>query len=121
MRVFVPRCVVPSVRFPQQGFGKVFIHSARGPGGGEERVRGGNHVGSAFDGHGGFDFAENGVDGGVDAERLSDDLAEEGEFGEIFVADIFDGAVGIDTENVLLLLDELVLNVGAGGEAEKDP
>lgn len=40
---------------------------------------GGDGVGGAVDGHGGFDFAHYGVDGGVQAEGFFDDLGVEGE------------------------------------------
>lgn len=44
-----------------------------------------NHVVCSGDWHGVFDFAHEGVDGGVDAEGFFDDVLEEWEFFEIAV------------------------------------
>ncbi len=49
------------------------------PRGGEQHVGGGDGVGGAVDGHGGFDFAHDGVNGRVHAKGFFDDLGVERE------------------------------------------
>lgn len=58
---------VPPVGFPQVGVGEVRGGFGCDAWGGEEGMGGGDGEVGVRDGDGGFDFAEDGVDGGVDA------------------------------------------------------
>lgn len=107
--------------FPQQAVGEMFVHSGGCSGSGHQDMSSGDDVRGVFNGHWGFDFSHDGVDGSVDSEGLAHDLVEEGEFGEDLVGEIFDAAICIHSQDGFLLFEEFFLDVGTGGQTEEDP
>lgn len=114
--------LVPAVGLPMQGLGE----EIRGSGGdawcGEEGVRGGDGVGFAGrgghgDGHGGFDFAHHAVDGSVESQGFLDDLGVEREVLEIVVGQGWE----VLAQHPFLLCEKFFLDVGPGGETERNP
>jgi hypothetical protein len=113
--------LVPAVGLPLQGLGEVLGDAAGDAGRGEEDVRGGDDPVGAFDGERVLDDAHNAVNGCVDAEGLLDDLSVKRQAAEVLVVEVFDRAVLVQSEDLLLLLEKVILDIGSGSKAEKNP
>ena len=119
--VLVGGAFVPAVRLPLHGLGEVLGDTACDTRRSEENVRSGNDPVGASNGERVLDHAHNAVDGSVDTEGLLDDLSVKRQAAEVLVVEGLDGAVLVQAKDLLLLLEKVILNIGSGGEAEKNP
>ena len=107
----------PSVRVPSLRLREVLRVRRADARGSEEGVRGRDDELGAGNGHGLLDCAHDGVNGGVEAKGLLDDGLVERQLAESFV-----GQRGeVFTQDILLLLEKLLNNLGVLGKTQHDP
>ena len=116
--VLLGRVLVPTVGLPLQRFGEVLGGTAGDTRGGEEDVRSGNDPVGALDRERVLDHAHDTVNGGVNAKSLLDNLSVQRKAAEILVVEVLDGAIGVQTKDLLLFLKKFILDVGSRSEAE---
>ena len=119
--VLVGGAFVPAVRLPLHGLGEVLGDTACDTRRSEENVRSGNDPVGASNGERVLDHAHNAVDGCVDAQGFLDNLGVKGQAAEVVVVEFLDRAVGVQSEDLLLFLEKVVLDIGSGSEAKENP
>jgi hypothetical protein len=119
--VLVGRVLVPAVRLPLHWFGEVLGDTAGDTGRGEEDVRCRDDPVGSLDGQRVLDHAHDAVNRSVDAKSLLDDLSVQGEAAEVLVVEVLDRAVGVQAKNLLLLLKQILLDVGPRSKTEQNP
>lgn len=119
--VLVGWAFVPAVGLPFEWLWEVLLGAAGDTGRSEEDVGGRNDPVGAFDGEGVLDYAHDAVNRSVDAKSFLDNLSVQRETAEILVVEVLDSAIGVDTKDLLLLLEKVVLNIGPGSETEENP
>lgn len=83
----------------------------------EDEVAFGDDIVGGVDVHGGFDLADDGVEGRVDTEGLADGVVEDGALAEFFVGE----GCELFAENTLLLFEKGFDKFRVVGNVEKHP